>query len=132
MANNKIILKKSSVLSKIPQISDLEFGELALNYNDGKLYFKNASNQIEAFFAGETAGFTGVFTDETLSGNGLQNNELGVNYPTINVLDRAGDIFSVIVLPYLQNILRYGDGIEREPTAIVFDRNDAPSSVMVG
>lgn len=46
---NKIVLKKSSVPSKIPQSQDLDFGELALNYTDGKLYFKTASNTIDFF-----------------------------------------------------------------------------------
>lgn len=46
---NKIILKKSAVTDKIPLISDLEYGEVALNYTDGKLYFKTSSNQINAF-----------------------------------------------------------------------------------
>lgn len=46
---NKIILKKSSEASKAPQTSDLEYGELALNFTDGKLYFKNSSNVIESF-----------------------------------------------------------------------------------
>ena len=45
---NKIILKKSSVASKVPGTSDLDYGELALNYADGKLYFKNASNTISS------------------------------------------------------------------------------------
>ena len=32
--SNKIILKKSSVGAKVPLTSDLDYGELALNYND--------------------------------------------------------------------------------------------------
>lgn len=48
MANN-IILKKSSVVAKIPLVTDLAYGELALNYADGKLYFKTATNTIEYF-----------------------------------------------------------------------------------
>lgn len=47
MAN--IILKKSSVAAKEPLTTDLEYGELALNYNDGKLFFKNSSNVIKEF-----------------------------------------------------------------------------------
>ena len=43
---NRIILKKSSVTTKVPQTSDLEYGEMALNYADEKLYFKNSSNVI--------------------------------------------------------------------------------------
>ena len=48
MANN-IILKKSSVADKVPLTSDLDYGELALNYTDGKLYYKTASNTIKSF-----------------------------------------------------------------------------------
>ena len=44
-----IKLKKSSVAGKSPLAGDLEYGELAINYQDGKLYYKNASNAIEAF-----------------------------------------------------------------------------------
>jgi hypothetical protein len=43
---SKIILKKSNVTSKVPLAADLEYGELALNYTDGKLFYKNNSNVI--------------------------------------------------------------------------------------
>ena len=45
-AYNKIILKNSSVSGAIPQPAFLEYGELALNYADGYLYYKNSDNQI--------------------------------------------------------------------------------------
>jgi hypothetical protein len=44
--SNQIILKKSSVTGKVPQTYDLEYGEVALNYADGKLYFKDSNNSI--------------------------------------------------------------------------------------
>jgi hypothetical protein len=47
--SNKIILKKSSVTGKIPTTADLAYGELAINYTDGKLYYKTDTNQINAF-----------------------------------------------------------------------------------
>ena len=40
----KIIHKKSSVSGRIPDSADLEYGELALNYNDGNLFYKSSSN----------------------------------------------------------------------------------------
>ena len=43
---SKIILKKSNVASKVPAVGDLDYGELALNYTDGKLWYKNNSNVI--------------------------------------------------------------------------------------
>lgn len=48
---NQIILKKSSVGGKTPLPANLEYGEVALNYNDGKLYYKNSNNVIDNFSA---------------------------------------------------------------------------------
>lgn len=39
---SQVILKKSSVALKVPLVTDLAFGEVALNYQDGKLYYKKA------------------------------------------------------------------------------------------
>ena len=58
MANNKIILKKSSVVGRIPTTSDLDFGELALNYADGRLYYKNTNNVVTSL--GGAQNFTQI------------------------------------------------------------------------
>jgi hypothetical protein len=39
---NKVQLKKSSVASRVPLTTDVDYGELALNYTDGKLYYKKS------------------------------------------------------------------------------------------
>ena len=44
-----IKLKKSSVGGNAPSAENLDYGELAINYADGKLYYKNSSNQIKNF-----------------------------------------------------------------------------------
>ena len=44
-----IRLKKSSVAGRIPDSSNLDYGELALNYQDGKLYYKSAGGGVNAF-----------------------------------------------------------------------------------
>jgi len=46
-----IKLKKSSISGRIPSSSDLEYGEIAINYADGILYFKNSSNQVSSINA---------------------------------------------------------------------------------
>lgn len=43
---NRILLKRSDVPGKVPIVQDLEYGELAINYNDGVLYYKNSSDVI--------------------------------------------------------------------------------------
>jgi hypothetical protein len=45
----KVLLKKSSVPNRVPLDTDLEYGELALNYADGKLYYKTSNNSIDEF-----------------------------------------------------------------------------------
>lgn len=60
MASN-IILKKSSVVSKVPVAGDLQFGELALNYADGKLYYKKSDGTtIDAFSSAASSGVSSV------------------------------------------------------------------------
>ena len=39
-------LKKSSVSGKAPLTTDLEYGELALNYADGLLFYKTSNNEV--------------------------------------------------------------------------------------
>jgi hypothetical protein len=68
---SKIILKKSSVASKVPVAGDLDFGELAINYSDSKLYFKKADGSIGSFTSAATAvnsvaGYTGDVTATNL------------------------------------------------------------------
>lgn len=44
---NTIKIKRSGTGSQVP--SSLEYGELAINYADGKIYYKNSSNSIVEF-----------------------------------------------------------------------------------
>ena len=57
---NKVLLKKSSVAAKVPLTTDLDYGELAINYVDEKLYFKNSSNQIKSFTTSAGGGTAGI------------------------------------------------------------------------
>lgn len=49
MSTTAIKLKKSSVIGKVPTTGDIDYGEVALNYADGKLYYKTSSNDIKFF-----------------------------------------------------------------------------------
>lgn len=65
---NKLLLKKSSVTGKVPLSTDLEYGELALNYQDGKLYYKKADNTISDIASSGVSGVTSVGGTGTVSG----------------------------------------------------------------
>jgi hypothetical protein len=53
---SKIILKKSAVIGKQPVANDLDYGELAINYADSKLYFKKSDNTIGTIGEGTGGG----------------------------------------------------------------------------
>jgi hypothetical protein len=53
MANTNIQLKKSGATGNVPP--SLAYGELALNYADGRLYYKNASGTITYIQSGTSA-----------------------------------------------------------------------------
>lgn len=65
---SKIVLKKSSVAGKVPQIDDLDYGEFAINYNDGKLFYKKSTGAID-FFASSSASISGVSSIDGLTGD---------------------------------------------------------------
>ena len=78
----KVLLKKSSVPSNGPTTGDLDYGELAINYADGRLYYKNSSNVIKKFV--DSAGTVAVsrksvsITDAGGDGSLSYNNSTGV------------------------------------------------------
>ncbi len=69
---NRVLLKKSSVAGRVPQVGDLEYGELALNYSDGKLYYKSAGNVISSF-AADLSSYVTLSGTQTLSNKTLIN-----------------------------------------------------------
>jgi len=63
-----IKLKKSSVPGKLPLPGDLDFGELAINYADGQLYYKKSDGTVAQIGGGGVLG-TRTITEATAAGN---------------------------------------------------------------
>ena len=70
-------LKRSSVAKKVPTASDLELGELAMNTNDGKVYFEknDGSPSVQTILTtdSQTTGsveLTGAVTASYFKGDG--------------------------------------------------------------
>lgn len=59
---SEVILKKSSVIGKVPQLTDLQYGQVAINYSDCKMYFKTADNQIQYFVSPQKISGEGLST----------------------------------------------------------------------
>jgi hypothetical protein len=146
--SNKIILKKSSVVSKVPTAQDLEYGEVAINYADGKLYYKDNNNQIQSFVAGPGAGgsyFSTIsvagqnlvvaeVTSDTLTliaGQGIvlttdaSNDSItissNVSLQSFNVASRTQEITTTLT-PLLQTYIEYDSVTFRNPVAKIAAR----------
>jgi hypothetical protein len=61
----KVIHKKSSVANKVPLTTDLEYGELALNYADGKLYYLNSAGVVQILNSSTGGGVASVSISNT-------------------------------------------------------------------
>jgi hypothetical protein len=87
---SKIILKKSSVAAKAPVAGDLDFGELAINYTDSKLYFKKADGNIDAFTTAAASA------------------------PVTSVGGNIGDITDTQLLTSIKNVDGTGSGLDAD------------------
>lgn len=69
---SKIILKKSAVPGKSPVAADLTFGELAINYADGFLYYKKTDetvNRVKSFGENDNITVNSITTNIVYTGN---------------------------------------------------------------
>lgn len=71
--SNIIILKKSATPANIPDPGELDYGELALNYADGVLYFKDVNDDIQVVGSGDIGptGPTGPSGDDGADGQDM-------------------------------------------------------------
>lgn len=69
---NIVKIKHSGTSSSAPY--SLEYGELAINYADAKLFYKDSSNNIVAFNLVDPASSIATLTDVTLTS--LQNGQI--------------------------------------------------------
>ena len=69
---NTVQLKRSSVANSIPGAGNLVPGELAINYTDGNLFYKNSSNIVTVIASNQFVSVTGNITGNYFFGNGSQ------------------------------------------------------------
>lgn len=50
MSNTVIQLKRSAATGNVPTYTEINYGELAINYADGKLYYRTASDAVNSIY----------------------------------------------------------------------------------
>jgi hypothetical protein len=95
MATN-IRLKRSAIEGRIPQVSDLELGELAINTYDGKMYIKKSVDGVESVIEVSNSGteFT-AFTQYTYTAINGQTLFTGNdnNNKSLDLVDEFSNVF---------------------------------------
>ena len=76
---NNILIKKSSIAARVPTTADLDYGELALNYADGAVYYKTSGNVIARLNPTETDTLATVTTRGATTSNAITTGGLTVN-----------------------------------------------------
>jgi len=84
---NIVLLKKSSVSGKIPLVTDLDYGEVALNYADGLLYYKKSDNTIKSIGGGNSSSstFTAIDHKSYTATSGQTSFNVAYTAPYVNV-----------------------------------------------
>ena len=108
--SNKITLKKSSIGDKVPAAGDLDYGELALNYTDGNLFYKNSSNAVTTIASNKFVSVTGNVTGNYIIGDGSQLTNVQVtSVAGVYVLaDVASDYGSAYQAKFISNFVAQG------------------------
>lgn len=96
---NTLKIKNSNVALRVP--TSLEDGELAINFRDGKLFFKDSNNEIKHF-------------NSDVLENALVNQTklLNYKYSTLNDLkDQQIAMYQEAIPPYVHNFKHLSEGV---------------------
>jgi len=93
--SNTILIKRSDVPDSVPSAANLVPGELAINYNDGNLFFKDSSNSVVLLASTKIANISGNITGGNLNTGGqvvATGNITGGNLITVGNVEATGNV----------------------------------------
>jgi hypothetical protein len=118
----KILPKRSSVRGTIPDTSDLDAGEIAINSADAKLYVRGASNNIVTLATGNADSYTtNTYTSGVLTGQSKYTSDGGDLLETKTFTYTNGNLTQVVV--------KYGDDTTILTQTIAYDGDGNVSSI---
>ena len=68
---NTVLIKRSSTANAVPVAGNLVAGELAINYTDGNLFYKNAGNVVTVIASNQFSSVTGNVTGGNILTGGV-------------------------------------------------------------
>ena len=95
--SNTILIKRSGTANAIPSSGNLSLGELAINYTDGNLFYKDAGGTVKVIASNQTFTLTGNISAGNISTGGLitaTGNINGGNINTANIVSAGGNVIA--------------------------------------
>ena len=89
---NTILLKKSTIAAKVPTTSDLQAGEICLNFADAKIYGRHPGNNTIVTFTSGGGGGAATINDL----EGMFSSALATYYHEVNYT-AGGDVSAIEV-----------------------------------
>jgi hypothetical protein len=131
---NKIILKKSSVVAKVPVPGDLEIGEIAVNLADAKLYTKNAGGTVIQLGGGSGSGDVvgpssstdnAVARFDSTTGKLIQNSAVVIDDNGNTALNAVEFDITPATLPTAQGALYWDNADNAQTLSLVMEGGNA-------
>ena len=118
----QILPKRSSVRGLVPDTTDLDAGEIAINSADAKLYVRGASNNIVTLATGNADSYTtNTYTNGVLTGQSKYTSNGGDLLETKTFTYTNGNLTQVVV--------KYGDNTTILTQTIAYDGDGNVSSI---
>lgn len=95
---NTVLIKRSGTANAIPTAGQLTFGELAINYNDGNLFYKGAGGAVTLLTSNQFVSVAGNVTGGNINTGGRVSataNVTGGNILTGGIVSAAGIVSGV-------------------------------------
>jgi len=118
----KILPKRSSVRGLVPDTTDLDAGEIAINSADAKLYVRGASNNIVTLATGNADSYTtNTYSNGVLTSQSKYTEDGGDLLETKTFTYTNGNLTQVVV--------KYGDNTTILTQTIAYDGDGNVSSI---
>ena len=107
-----IYLYNSGTTTNVPTNTNLGTGELAINYTDGKLFYKDNSNVVQVIATKASAALTAIPVTPAQGGTGVANNSAS----TITISGNYATTFTVtaatnVTLPTSGKLATFGQAV---------------------
>ena len=130
---NTIKIKNSGTTANVPSAASLQYGELALNYIDGKLYFKTGTSTVDFLKSNITLGTdtTGNYMSNVSAGTGITVSHTPAegSTATVSLASGYGDTLNPYASKTASFVLSAPSGAAGVPTFRALVNGDIPSAL---